>query len=258
MSSNDEPEATPDVLAPPNRLGRRAILFGSGAALGGAIWHTSRGGGPRTINAAAGPTALVFLARNDVPFDSQTAAAVAGKAGVPVLITAPNNLSKTTSDELVELDPDLVIICGGPAAISETVVQQVQALGFPTQRVFGNDRDGTAAALADYGQGITQPGGPTGPAGPAGQGSTGPTGANGSDGATGQQGPTGPLGATGSQGSTGPQGNDGATGSDGATGPDGAIGPTGPTGAGAAGPTGATGAAGSVGIFSSARTRRFR
>jgi hypothetical protein len=233
------------------RITRRATLFGGSAVLGTALLRvvTFKGNkqGVTSIKTGAGSGKVVFLARNDVPFDAQTAAAIAGKAGVPVLLTNPNNLSTSTADELKKLNPSLVIIVGGPLAISDTVKAQVEALGFPTQRVFGTGRDETAVALAEYGEGVTPAKGPTGPAGTAGptgaRGVTGP--ANGPTGPAGGSGPTGPGGSgpTGAGGPTGASGTPGDTGPTGASGTPGDTGPTGPAG----GPTGPSGSTGDIG-----------
>jgi hypothetical protein len=175
-----------------NRLPRRAFVLGAGAAVAGGVWGLSNAkstGHPEQI--AAGGTStfpVVFVARDDVPFDSQTAAAVAGKAGVPVLLTNPASLSSSTAAELTKLNPKLVIVVGGTGAVSDHVVSQIEALGFPVQRLSGGDREGTAEALADYDAGVTQPTGPTGPAGPPGPGGGG---------GPGPTGPTGPTGASG-------------------------------------------------------------
>lgn len=195
------------------RLARRTILFGGGgAALGGVLAAT---GGLGFLSAGAATQKIVFVARDDVAFDAAIAASVAGKVGMPLLLTPPTSLSSTTSSALQSLAPDLVVVVGGPFAISDTVVTAIQNLGFTVQRMYGNDVDGTAAAMASYDQTLA--------------------------GIVGSTGPTGPSGSNGSNGSTGPSGPTGATG---ATGPGGPTGPTGATGTGVTGPTGATGVIG--------------
>jgi hypothetical protein len=234
----ENPEAVPTSGPEPVRHTRRKFVAGAGSAVvAGAGWLLSRGHGsrPESVQAAAAGTntfPIVFVARDDVPFDAQTVGAVGGKAGVPVLLTNTFNLNSSTAAELTKLNPKLVIVVGGNQAVSDNVVAQIEALGFPVQRISGLDREGTANALADYDAGITQPAGPTGPAGAPG-GSGGP-------------GPTGPQGA----GSTGPTGPIGPSGPTGAQGPTGDVGPTGPVGvAGATGPVGPTGPQGSAGII---------
>ena len=188
------------------RLARRTILFGGGgAALGGVLAAT---GGLGFLSAGASTQKIVFVARDDVPFDAAIAASVAGKVGMPLLLTPPTSLSNTTSSALQSLAPDLVVVVGGPLAISDTVVTAIQDLGFTVQRMYGNDVDGTAAAMASYDQTLAGIVGATGPAGAQGiQGSNGSNGSNGPTGPTGPTGVTGPTGATGAQGIQGIQGS---------------------------------------------------
>lgn len=263
-------------------IARRAVLFGGGATLGGAalggallgaVGIPGVGGtfGAMSAMAATGSVVIVFVARDDVAFDAAVAAAIAGKIGAPVLLTSTDSLSSSTAGELAKLNPTLVIIVGGTLAISDAVVAAIEALGLKTQRIFGDDAEGTAVALAEYGltlgavAGPTGPSGPTGPAGPEGPpgsgggggvgptGPAGPTGPSGTGGGglgpTGPAGPTGPVGTSptggslpGPTGPTGPSGENGPTGSIGVTGPTGSIGLTGATGpTGSIGPTGPTG-----------------
>ena len=237
------------------RFARRTVLFGGGgAALGGVLAAT---GGLGFLSAGAETLKIVFVARDDIPFDAAVAASVAGKVGMPLLLTPPSLLSSTTSAALQSLAPNLVVVVGGPLAISDAVVNAIEALGFTVQRMYGNDVDGTAAAMASYDQTLAGIVGPTGPAGTQGAagsqggpgsigptGSSGPTGAVGSSGPTGSggtNGPTGPSGPTGSGGTSGPTGPSGSTGPTGSNGP---TGPSGPAGVGVTGPTGPSGPAG--------------
>ena len=212
-------------------VARRALLFGGGsAAVGGVLAAT---GGLGFLTAGASPQTIVFIARDDTAFDAAIAASVAGKIGGWVLLTPTDSLSSTTSSALHSLAPNLVVVVGGPLAISDEVLMSIQNLGFTVERIYGEDADGTAAAMANFDRTLNGLVGPTGPSGP--QGAAGITGPRGIEGPTGSTG----LGPTGSSGSTGPTGlgSTGPTGSVGATGL-GATGPTGPTGA-----TGATGTA---------------
>ena len=247
--------------SPETRFGRRAMLFGSGGAVVGGAAFAALGGlgvGP----AAASSVRLVFLVGTSSAMDGALAASVAGKTGSPLLVTAQGSLSPPTKTELQSLSPDLVVIVGGPAAISDGVMSAVSGLGLKVRRVYGSSIEETAAALARYDGTVAGAVGPTGAAGLTGaQGATGATGAAGAAGAGGAQGAAGSPGLAGPSGPTGPSGSGptGPTGT-GATGPTGALGPTGtgatgPTGAlgptglnGATGPTGASGATGPTGL----------
>lgn len=91
---------------------------------------------------------LAFLARNDVAFDALAAGPVAGVFGAPLLLTPPSTLTSVATEQLQQLDPDLVVLAGGEAALSPQVEADVQALGFETRREAGAGRDETAARIA--------------------------------------------------------------------------------------------------------------
>ena len=208
------------------RVGRRAILFGGGGAAIGGILAASGGLGSLSAGATTQPKKIVFLAQDKTAFDAATAASVAGKIGMPLLLTTPTALSGSTKSALESLAPDLVVVVGGPLAVKDAVVSAIERLGFTVTRVYGHDAAATAAAMASYDQTLSGLEGPTGPTGPT--GATGGTGLAGSAGAAGLAGPKGTTGATGPEGLEGPTGLEGATGPAGPTGPEGPTGPTGP------------------------------
>jgi hypothetical protein len=116
--------------------------------------------------ASADPSVRVaFLARSDNPVDALGASAQAAQLGAPVLLTPPTRLAGDTAQALTALNPDLVIVAGGTAAISDGVVAEVGALlpGSMIRRVSGPDRIATAArmgALAaelPYGRPVLRP-----------------------------------------------------------------------------------------------------
>ncbi len=90
---------------------------------------------------------VVFLARADNPVDALAASSIAGTLGGTVLLTPTASLSSATEDALLDLNPDLVVLAGGTAAVSDQVEQDVQALGLATQRVSGPTRVETAVEL---------------------------------------------------------------------------------------------------------------
>ncbi|MDP8969752.1 MAG: cell wall-binding repeat-containing protein [Actinomycetota bacterium] len=122
------------------------------------------------------PDPSVFLARDDLAVDALAAGPVAAQFDAPVLVTPTSTLHPATAAALQDIGPDLVFLAGGTAALSDTVEQQIQDLGFATRRVAGANRNETAAALAalltefDFPpeQGAQGPEGPEGPAGPPG------------------------------------------------------------------------------------------
>lgn len=66
----------------------------------------------------------------------------------PILLTAPTVLQKATADEVLRLGADEVIVLGGPGAISQSVANDLAALGTTVRRIAGDSREETAARIA--------------------------------------------------------------------------------------------------------------
>lgn len=92
---------------------------------------------------------VVFVARADNPVDALGAGAVAGTMGAQVLLTRSSVLEEQTRAALVALDPDLVVLAGGTAALSPAVEQAIEAIPLPTRRIAGATRVDTAALLSE-------------------------------------------------------------------------------------------------------------
>ncbi len=94
------------------------------------------------------PPRIAVLARSDNPVDALAASSVAGQLGGIVLLTSTNSLNQPARDGLTDFGPELVIIAGGTAALSDAVKAAVEEMGYATRRVGGATREHTAAALA--------------------------------------------------------------------------------------------------------------
>jgi putative cell wall-binding protein len=82
--------------------------------------------------------------------DALVAGALSASVGGPVLFTDPTDLTAATAAELDRVLPAgaTVHVAGGPAAVSDHVVAQIEAGGFAVERVAGPTRLETAAAAA--------------------------------------------------------------------------------------------------------------
>lgn len=89
---------------------------------------------------------LVVLATTDGYWDALTAAGLAGLAGAPVVMCAPDRLSPETQAVLSALQPKTIVVCGGRAALSEEVEAQACAVagGAKSVRCAGADALETA------------------------------------------------------------------------------------------------------------------
>jgi|GEM_PF-3134681 len=90
---------------------------------------------------------IVFLASGvDYP-DALSAAPLAAALGGPLLLTSSRSLPSVAAAELTRLDPAEVVIVGGTAVVTSSVVTQVKRLGLDVRRVSGTDRYATSRAL---------------------------------------------------------------------------------------------------------------
>ncbi|QBI19798.1 hypothetical protein ER308_09680 [Egibacter rhizosphaerae] len=87
----------------------------------------------------------VVLGRADVFSDTLAAGSVTGQ---PVLLTPTDELAALTAEELDRLGAQRVTILGGPAAVAPEVEEDLRARGYEVERHWGEDRVGTALAVA--------------------------------------------------------------------------------------------------------------
>lgn len=80
--------------------------------------------------------------------DALAGSTLAGVLGCPVLLTPADSLPTSVADEIKRLNSDTVYVLGGTAAVSDSVMSDVSALGATPVRVSGADRIETAAAVA--------------------------------------------------------------------------------------------------------------
>lgn len=92
---------------------------------------------------------VVLASAEDYP-DALAGGALAASHGAPTLLTPHDHLHPDVASEIERLDPDTVLVVGGPKAVSDTVLEEVERTsGQPTaRRLSGTDRYATAAAIA--------------------------------------------------------------------------------------------------------------
>ena len=99
-------------------------------------------------------TDTVIIVRGDsidgIPqvVDGLTASGLAGAKKAPILLTEQNRLHTDTKEGIIALSPKKAIIVGGPAAVSETVEEEIKGMNIEVERVRGVDRYDTAAQVA--------------------------------------------------------------------------------------------------------------
>jgi len=97
----------------------------------------------------------VVLARGDQYPDALAGVPLAAYKIGPLLLTDPDHLYPGAEGEIRRILPQgkIVYILGGPAAVSPAIDAQLVRDGYKVQRFFGNDRFGTAMAIAKQGLG---------------------------------------------------------------------------------------------------------
>jgi putative cell wall-binding protein len=78
-------------------------------------------------NHGAGAADVVYIATGTNFPDALAAAPIAGSQRGPVLLVAPTSVPNSVINELRRLSPNRVVIVGGPASVSDMVVQAVMA-----------------------------------------------------------------------------------------------------------------------------------
>lgn len=157
---NGLPQASKDALAQldPARIriiGGTAVVSADVEAELGAYGEVSRFAGANRYATSAAvselfPTDLsvVYIATGESFPDAMAGGAAAALNGSPVLLTMGGELPSETASALQRLDPQSVVVIGGPGAVSPTVASEIEAIVPQVSRVAGADRYATSVALA--------------------------------------------------------------------------------------------------------------
>ena len=108
--------------------------------------------GGQPAEAIDGPVEVVYVATGRNFPDALAGSTLAATAGAPLLTVEPNlPLPDTTITALQSLDPDRIVVLGGPVAVSDAVVGALAdyARSGSVTRIEGTDRHDTAAQIAD-------------------------------------------------------------------------------------------------------------
>ena len=103
-----------------------------------------------TFNSFGG---TVLVATADGYWDALAAAGLAGTLKAPVIITPTNELRDQARAELTRLQPSRILVMGGPAAVTDDVVNDLRAYTDDVSRVYGATAVETAVAIYEKGSG---------------------------------------------------------------------------------------------------------
>jgi putative cell wall-binding protein len=127
-------------------------------AYAGTFNDTSGSSGSGTATAPDVPVTTAILATDQSFTDAASASAVAwgGSAangnghGFPLLLTGPASLSPAAAEGLTNDSVQQVIVMGGPIAISDNVLTQIEAMGISVIRIAGQDFTDTSQLLGQF------------------------------------------------------------------------------------------------------------
>lgn len=151
--------ATPVDFGKGNGDPNRLLFAGTGiSAAASQISGADRYATSVAISQASGSSgSTVYVASGENYPDALAAGAAAGSAGNTVLLVRPGTIPDVVAAELQRLQPVQILVLGGPAAVSESVVEQLRGfISGEVTRVAGADRFETAAALSasTFGSGV--------------------------------------------------------------------------------------------------------
>lgn len=99
---------------------------------------------------APGTSDTVFVATGLNYPDALAGAAVAGRAGDPVLLVSTTAIPTTTANQLSRLRPRHIVILGGTSVVSSSVETQLRSYALDVQRYGGTNRYDTARLIAQH------------------------------------------------------------------------------------------------------------
>lgn len=96
-----------------------------------------------------GTAPVVLVATGSNYPDALSAAPAAVQLGGPLLLTPRDGLPDMTKAELRRLQPRAIVVVGGPASVSESVLTELRAIAPDVSRVSGADRYEASRNIAD-------------------------------------------------------------------------------------------------------------
>ena len=91
----------------------------------------------------------VLLATGETFADAMALSPLAFAGPHPVLLTEPDRLVEPLQSFLDDFGVEQVVVAGGPAAIHESVTDDIADLGIQVRRIWGRDRFATAVGIAE-------------------------------------------------------------------------------------------------------------
>ncbi len=133
--------------ATPGRVDLSGAYAGVNALGGDGAYNLTAG--DASTSAPAGALTTAILATGDGFQDAEAASTLAYAEHLPILLTTPSALSAQVLSAIETLHIQQVVVMGGQLAVSDAVVQTLEAHGVSVLRVAGADYTETAIELAE-------------------------------------------------------------------------------------------------------------
>jgi putative cell wall-binding protein len=119
-------------------------------AYAGQYNDTSGSNGSGTASAPDSPVSTAFVVTDGNFPDASVGSVAAAYQSFPMLLTGTNSLAAETQAALENDSIQQVIVLGGPLAVSDNVVSQIEALGITVVRIAGADFTDSGQMLAQF------------------------------------------------------------------------------------------------------------
>jgi predicted outer membrane repeat protein len=123
--------------------------YASTNATGGLGRDNTTAGNASSAPGVLGAQRTAILATGTSFSDAEAASVLSYADDLPILLTTPGSLSSQAQAAISALHVTQVIVMGGPLAVSDAVVAELEANGISVLRVAGKDATTTAVQLAD-------------------------------------------------------------------------------------------------------------
>jgi beta-lactamase class A len=105
-----------------------------------------------SVNAFPNGARTVLIASGFAPADGVVAAGLSAGLSAPLLYVQPGGVPSPVRSEVARLAPERIVVVGGPASVSDSVIAELSALA-PVERYGGADRyENSRIALSSVGQ----------------------------------------------------------------------------------------------------------
>jgi len=93
---------------------------------------------------------IVFVATGENYPDALSAGPAAARLGGPLLLTPARSLPDSVRQKIMALDPETIVVVGGPNAVADSVFDELAALQPDTRRIGGADRFAVSRGLLAF------------------------------------------------------------------------------------------------------------